>query len=81
MAPAERVIADVAGFDPASDDAFVDRLYIPGLRRAGDLRTALRSVGRSTVVHATGNGSWADGTRVESRRLSAAEIVTLARGR
>ena len=30
---AERVIVDVDGFDNSSDAAFLERLYIPGLRR------------------------------------------------
>ncbi len=33
------VVVDAAGFD-GSDDAYMNRLYIPGLRRAGDLRAA-----------------------------------------
>ena len=33
--------ADLAGFDLSDDAAFLDRLQIPLLRRAGDLRTAL----------------------------------------
>ena len=31
-------ILDVGDFDTSSDAAFVERLYMPGLRRAGDLR-------------------------------------------
>jgi len=34
------VAADLAGFDATSDDAYLQRLYTPQLRRAGDLRTA-----------------------------------------
>jgi len=30
----------MAGFDASSDDAYLQRLYTPQLRRAGDLRTA-----------------------------------------
>jgi dienelactone hydrolase len=36
----ERTAVDVAGFDSADDLAFVERLYVPSLRRAGDIRTA-----------------------------------------
>jgi dienelactone hydrolase len=36
-----RVAADTAGFDRTSDRDYLDRLYVPGLRRAGDFLTAL----------------------------------------
>ena len=32
------VVADLDGFDTTSDSAYVDGLFIPGLRRAGDFR-------------------------------------------
>lgn len=35
-----RTAADVAQFDNTRDDSFLQHLYVPGLRRAGDLRTA-----------------------------------------
>jgi hypothetical protein len=77
--PRARVIADVDGFDVASDEAFLERLDIPGLRRAGDLRTALRGAERTVVIHGAGERFRIEGSgaRVESRRLSAAEIVRL----
>ena len=34
--PVTRAILDVSGFDTSSDAAFLERVYIPGLRRAGD---------------------------------------------
>jgi cephalosporin-C deacetylase-like acetyl esterase len=37
----DRSLIDVAGFDTESDEEFVRRLPIPGLRRAGDLTTAV----------------------------------------
>ncbi len=42
------VVADLDRFDAANDSAYVDGLFIPGLRRAGDFRAAasLLSVGR-----------------------------------
>ena len=36
-----RVAADTVGFDRTSDQDYLDRLYVPGLRRAGDFLTAL----------------------------------------
>src|SRR5207247_2332969 len=41
VVPVTRAVIDVEQFDGASDQAFVDRLYIPGIRRAGDFRTAI----------------------------------------
>src|SRR5205807_4943171 len=35
--PVERAVLDVGAFDSSSDASFLERLYIPGLRRAGDL--------------------------------------------
>jgi hypothetical protein len=37
----DRMIADTAAFPTGSDEAFVDRLPIPGIRRAGDFVTAV----------------------------------------
>jgi dienelactone hydrolase len=34
------VAADAAGFDDGKDESFVQDLFVPGLRRAGDLRVA-----------------------------------------
>ncbi len=81
VVPAERVIVDVDGFDNSSDAAFVERLYIPGLRRAGDLGTALQTSQNAVVIHGAGTSFRLEGPRVESRKLTAAEIVSLARGR
>jgi len=36
----EHTAVDAAGFDSADDQAFIERLFVPCLRRAGDLRTA-----------------------------------------
>jgi hypothetical protein len=49
--PGRRVVVDVGDFDTSSDAAFVDRLYIPGLRKAGDFSTALSIAGDRIVIH------------------------------
>lgn len=36
-----KVVVDANQFDAANDDAFVQRLFVPCLRRVGDVRTAL----------------------------------------
>jgi len=47
-----KVVADAAQFDSGSDDEFVKRLFVPCLRRVGDLRTALALIApRPLLVH------------------------------
>ncbi|MDW8029140.1 MAG: hypothetical protein RMK94_12190, partial [Armatimonadota bacterium] len=47
-----KVVVDVAQFDANNDDEFVKRLYVPCLRRIGDLKTALALVApRLLYVH------------------------------
>jgi dienelactone hydrolase len=78
--PASAAVLDVDGFDPSSDDAFVERLFVPGLRRAGDVRTAERSWPRDTVLHDARGRFAIPGVRAEARALTAREVVdTLAR--
>ena len=77
-APVDRAIVDVAGFDNSGDDPFVERLYIPGIRRAGDLQTAVSMASGAVVIHNAGSRFALSGPRVEPRQLTAAEVVTLA---
>jgi hypothetical protein len=49
--PPSAMVLDVGAFDTSSDDDFLKQLFIPGLRRAGDLQTAARSLPRTTVIH------------------------------
>jgi hypothetical protein len=79
VAPAGRVVADVARFDMENDDAFLERLYIPGLRRAGDLRTAMTMTGARVVVHNAGDRFTMDGADVHRDKLTARRIVELLR--
>lgn len=56
LAPAiDRMAVNVAGFDDASDEAFLKHLPIPGLRRAGDFATAVTVAPLTPLlVHNTG---------------------------
>jgi hypothetical protein len=74
-APADRAIVDVGHFDGSSDEAFQERLYIPGIRRAGDLRTALASTTASVLIHNAGTAFELPGATVEQRALGVSEIV------
>jgi len=81
LTPFSRSILAVGDFDPSSDEAFVARLYIPGLRRAGDLATALSMAAGPVVLHDAGPAFSLPGARVEPRRLTAAEIADLLAAR
>lgn len=49
-----KIIVDADGFNNNSDDEYADRLYAPGLRSAGDLRTALLLAnGDRVTIHNT----------------------------
>ena len=68
-------VLDVGAFDSGKDDDFVERLYIPGLRRAGDLATAAATAGDAVVIHGAGAGFTVDGVKVSQTRLTAKDIV------
>ncbi|MGN6361339.1 MAG: hypothetical protein ACTHNK_13225, partial [Thermomicrobiales bacterium] len=50
VADPPRVVADTAGFDRTSDQDYLDRLYVPGLRRAGDFLAALTLAAPAPVL-------------------------------
>ena len=77
VAPVAHAVIDVAEFDNTSDAAFLERLYIPGLRRAGDLRTAVSMASGTVLIHNAGDRFTLDGARIERRKLTPAEIVAL----
>ena len=81
MAPLRSVIVDVGEFDNSSDEAFLDRLYIPGLRRAGDLQTAVSMSTARILIHGAGPRFHLEGPRIEARKLTVREIVELTPGR
>jgi hypothetical protein len=54
IVPIRIAVLDVAQFNNASDDAFLEHLYIPGLRRAGDLQTAAGMARPGLIVHNAG---------------------------
>jgi hypothetical protein len=75
ITPISVSVLDVGDIDSRSDDLFLDRLYIPGLRRAGDVQTAVAMASGRFVVHDAGARFNLAGVEVERRKLSAAEIV------
>ena len=81
IAPPRAMVLDVDGFDPSNDDEFVRRLYIPGLRRAGDLRTAASAYRGRLVIHNAGDRFTLEGRSAAKTRMSPAEVVAALRAR
>jgi len=79
--PGRTAVLDVGAFDTSSDAAFVDRLYIPGLRRAGDLSTAAALAGNRTVIHNASGQFHVSGVTVRREKLQARDIIALLRER
>ena len=78
IAPARVAIVDAEAFKASDDAEFLERLFIPGLRRAGDLQTAAEMAGARLVVHNAGDLSLRAG-RTERTRLGAREILEALR--
>jgi hypothetical protein len=74
-------ILDVGDFDTASDAALIERLYIPGLRRAGDLATAAQLAGNRVSVHNAGERFLIGGVKMRREKLNPRDIVAMLRGR
>jgi hypothetical protein len=74
-----RAVLDVGDFDVASDDAFVKGLYMPGLRRAGDLSTAAALVAERATIHNAGPRFVLEGSQPRREKLTTKEIVALLR--
>jgi dienelactone hydrolase len=79
VAPVHQAVIDIAQFDNDSDDSFIERLYIPGVRRAGDFGTAIAMSTGSVVVHDAGARFKLPGVRLQSRKLEPREIIALIR--
>jgi len=77
--PPRLAILDVKGFDTSRDEDFLDHLYIPSLRRAGDLQTASELAPNRLVFHGAGPQFTATGARVDHATLAPTEIVALIR--
>ncbi len=75
IVPVPIAVLDVGRFDTSSDAAYVERLYIPGLRRAGDLQTAASLARGKVLVHNAGDRFAVSGVEVQARPLTPEEIV------
>jgi hypothetical protein len=75
VAPVAHAILDVGRFDLSSDAAFLDRLYIPGLRRAGDLRTAAAMARGNLLLHNAGDRFSIEGQVTHAGKLTPEQIL------
>ena len=78
IAPVRKSIVNAGGFDTSSDAQFVERVYIPGLRRAGDFQTAVGMARGDVIVHGAGDAFHVSGPRVERQVLAPREVAALA---
>ncbi len=79
IVPGRQAILDVGDFDTSSDAAFVEKLYIPGLRRAGDLQTAAAMATGQITVHGAGPRFHVAGLDARPQKLTPREIVRIVR--
>jgi hypothetical protein len=79
VVPIRLAVLDVGQFDSSSDQAFVDHLYIPGLRRAGDLQTAAAMSAGELVVHNAGGTFNVSTLKPNAAKLTSAQIVAVVR--
>jgi len=75
VVPVPIAVLDVGQFDTSSDADFAERLYIPGLRRAGDLQTAASVARGRIVIHNAGERFAVKGLESQARKLTAREIA------
>ncbi|HEX6465045.1 MAG TPA: hypothetical protein VFZ98_11340, partial [Vicinamibacterales bacterium] len=75
FAPIGKAVLDVDGFDTSRDQSFLDHLYIPDIRRAGDFATAAGETQASIVFHNARETFDAGRARVSRATLSPREIV------
>ena len=68
-------VLDVEAFDTSSDDDFLRRLFIPGLRRAGGLQIAAGFLPDGSVIHNAGDRFAIDGVKARAARLTPREIA------
>ncbi|UCH35383.1 MAG: acetylxylan esterase [Armatimonadota bacterium] len=75
------IAADAARFDTSSDEEYVNRLFCPHLRAAGDFFTAAALTAPSPLlIHNTGDAFAADGIRRIYRAAAAPDRLTVRRG-
>jgi len=77
--PIRAAVLEVDGFDTTRDDDFLNHLYVPGVRRAGDFATAAAATQASIVFHNAGVTFKAGRATVKQRKLTPSEILDILR--
>jgi dienelactone hydrolase len=76
----EAVVADANAFPTASDDAYLDRVFVPLLRSVGGYETALTlGLGSRILVHDTGGVFDTGAVEASARATGAAERLRVSR--
>ena len=79
IVPIRMAVLDVGGFDTSSDQAFVDHVYIPGLRRAGDFQTAAGMLRGDVIVHNAGTTFAIQALHPQPAKLTPVQIAAALR--
>jgi dienelactone hydrolase len=79
IVPVPVAVLAVGQFNTSTDADYVQHVYIPGLRRAGDFQTAVAMAQGEIVVHDASPEFTVRGLRAQSSRLTASEIAALVR--
>jgi hypothetical protein len=79
IVPVPLAVLAVGQFDTSSDADYVSHVYVPGLRRAGDFKTAVAMSRGQIIVHDAGAAFQVPGLRPQAARLRPSEIVALLR--
>ena len=79
VAPPRALGLAVGAFDTSKDDDYVSRLYIPGLRRAGDLQTAAGAFTGALLLHNAGTTFALPGVKTSAAKLTAKDVVAALR--
>ena len=68
-------VLDVESFDTSSDDDYLRRLFVPGLRRSGGLEIAAGFLPDGSVIHNAGDRFSIDGVKTRAGKMTTREIV------
>lgn len=71
----KKTAADVAQFNTTSDDAYIKKLYVPVLRRAGDFRTAIALISHAPLLIHNAGESFKAGVETRREKLGEDELA------
>ena len=77
-----RTGADLSGFDASSDQSWLERCFVPAIRAAGDVRTAMALIAPGHLfIHGVGEGFPAAWSRAAYRAAGSPERLSRFRKR